>query len=207
MEELWLFTISVFASLFAIINPIANVPVFIGLTQHADVKARRNVAKNSTLTAFVIVTVFTVVGKYIFDFFGITVPAFKITGGLLLFYVGFELLQSKKSSVHSGVGNEGPSVYFDESVAISPLAIPMLAGPGTIVAAMNYAANHNFLYIFIIILVLLVILGMTYAAFIYSEYILKALGKNIILVVGKLMGLIVAILGAAMVIDGIKLAV
>lgn len=105
MEELWLFTISVFASLFAIINPIANVPVFIGLTQHADVKARRNVAKNSTLTAFVIVTVFTVVGKYIFDFFGITVPAFKITGGLLLFYVGFELLQSKKSSVHSGVGD------------------------------------------------------------------------------------------------------
>ncbi|MEG1498309.1 MAG: MarC family protein [Bacteroidales bacterium] len=203
MEELGIFALSVFASLFAIINPIANVPVFMGLTAEADLKTKRRVAKVSTLTAFVIILVFILLGKYIFGFFGITVPAFRITGGLLLFYVGFELLQSKKSKIQNTSDNNSS---FDESVAISPIAIPMLSGPGTIVAAMNYSAGQNYTHILIIVLVTAIVIGITYISFIFGNYIFKALGNNIILVLGKLMGLIVAILGTTMVIDGIKMA-
>ena len=209
MHDLIVFGLSVFASLFAIINPIANVPIFMGVTSGASEASCRKVAKTATLTAFFIVLAFVLIGKYIFEFFGITIPAFKITGGLLLFYVGFELLQSKKSTIQNmsvpGSGTPDARPDFDESVAISPLAIPMLAGPGTIVAAMNYAAAHNYWYILEIVLILAFVLGLTYCAFIFSRYIYKFLGKDIILVLSKLMGLIVAILGTNMIIDGIKM--
>lgn len=212
LDDLLVFGLSVFASLFAIINPIANVPIFMGVTAGAPEASCRKVAKTATLTAFFIVLAFVLIGKYIFEFFGITIPAFKITGGLLLFYVGFELLQSKKSTIQGNVSAPGngtpePRADFDESVAISPLAIPMLAGPGTIVAAMNYAAAHNYWYILEIVLILAFVLGLTYVALIFSRYIYKFLGKDIILVLSKLMGLIVAILGTNMIIDGIKMAV
>ena len=211
MHDLFVFGLSVFASLFAIINPIANVPIFMGVTSGASEASCRKVAKTAIVTAFFIVLAFVLIGKYIFEFFGITIPAFKITGGLLLFYVGFELLQSKKSTIQSNVSGPGNSgtpearADFDESVAISPLAIPMLAGPGTIVAAMNYAAAHNYWYILEIVLILAFVLGLTYVALIFSRYIYKFLGKDIILVLSKLMGLIVAILGTNMIIDGIKM--
>lgn len=209
MHDLFVFGLSVFASLFAIINPIANVPIFMGVTSGASEASCRKIAKTATVTAFFIVLAFVLMGKYIFDFFGITIPAFKITGGLLLFYVGFELLQSKKSTIQNMSvpgGAPAPVPDFDESVAISPLAIPMLAGPGTIVAAMNYAAGRNYWYILEIVLILAFVLGLTYVAFSFSRYIYKFLGKDIILVLSKLMGLIVAILGTNMVIDGIKMA-
>ena len=202
METLWGLALSVFTSLFAIVNPVVNIPVFLALTSTADRATKRRVAKSSTFTAFCVVLVFLVLGKSIFDFLGITIPAFRITGGILLFYVGFELLSSKKSSIQS----TGNPVAFDESVAVSPLAIPMLAGPGTIVAAMNYTANQHYWGMLVIVSVLALVMYITYLAFIYSERIFKLLGTNIITVLGKLMGLIVAIMGTNMVLDGIKTA-
>ncbi|MCM1041236.1 MAG: MarC family protein [Bacteroides sp.] len=203
MENLGVLALSVFTSLFAIVNPVVNIPIFLDLTSSADAATKKKVAKMSTVTAFFIVFVFLILGKSIFDFLGITIPAFRITGGILLFYVGFELLSSKKSSIQS---NTGKPVAFDESVAISPLAIPMLAGPGTIVAAMNYTANQDYIGMAVIALMLALVMFITYLAFIFSERIFKVLGSNIIMVLGKLMGLIVAIMGTNMVLDGIKTA-
>lgn len=203
MENLGVLALSVFTSLFAIINPVVNIPIFLELTSPADAATKKRVAKMATVTAFVIVFVFLILGKSIFDFLGITIPAFRITGGILLFYVGFELLSSKKSSIQS---NTGQPKMFDDSVGISPLAIPMLAGPGTIVAAMNYTANQDIYGMLTITLMLALVLFITYLAFIFSERIFKLLGSNIIMVLGKLMGLIVAIMGTNMVIDGIKTA-
>ncbi len=203
MENLGVLALSVFTSLFAIVNPVVNLPIFLELTSSADAAAKKKVAKMATITAFCIVFVFLILGKSIFDFLGITIPAFRITGGILLFYVGFELLSSKKSSIQS---NTGQLRVFDESVAVSPLAIPMLAGPGTIVAAMNYTADQNYVGMLVISLMLALVMLITYFAFIFSERIFKLLGSNIIMVLGKLMGLIVAIMGTNMVIGGIKSA-
>lgn len=203
MENLGVLALTVFTSLFAIVNPVVNIPIFLELTSGADKATKKRVAKMSTLTAFIIVLVFVFLGKSIFDFLGITIPAFRITGGILLFYVGFELLSSKKSSIQSNTDNP---IAFDESIAISPLAIPMLAGPGTIVAAMNYTANQNYAGMLVIVLALALVMFITYFAFIFSERIFKFLGSNIIMVLGKLMGLIAAIMGTNMVIEGIKSA-
>ncbi len=181
-------------------NPIANTPIFLGLVEDASEQERKQIAKTSTLTAFIIVTAFTLLGKYIFQLFGITIPAFKITGGILIFYVGFEMLMSKKSKIHSTDNAED-----QKGVAISPLAIPILAGPGTIVTAMNYTTNATLTHIAIVIAMFAVMLLLTYLAFRGSEYIVRKVGENLISVIGKLMGLILAIIGAGMVSEGIKM--
>ncbi|MEP0712146.1 MAG: MarC family protein [Algoriphagus sp.] len=195
------FTLSVFTGFFAIMNPIANVPIFHSLTEDLDKTSKRSISKTATITAFVIVVVFVVLGKFIFEIFGITIPAFKITGGILIFYVGFEMLQSKKSSVEHIKNPE-----TEENIAISPLAIPILAGPGTIVTAMNFASKGNHIHILIVIAVFAVMCWMTHIAFGLGEKIVKRLGKNLIVVIGKIMGLIIAIIGTNMIISGIKAA-
>jgi multiple antibiotic resistance protein len=201
MTDFLTFTLSVFTGFFAIMNPIANAPIFIGLVEGKDELAKRRIAKTSTLTAFIIVVSFVVLGKYIFEIFGLTIPAFKITGGILIFYVGFEMLMSQKSKVHNTDNSDE-----NNSIAISPLAIPILAGPGTIVTAMNFTTNANFLHIGIIIATFALMIILTYLAFIFSEKIMEKIGQNLIAVVGKIMGLILAILGSGMIIEGIKLS-
>ena len=201
MNEYLVFSITVFTGFFAIMNPIANTPIFIALTDGMDGKEKRTVAVKSTVTAFIIVSAFVILGKYIFELFGITIPAFKITGGVLLFYVGFEMLMSNKSKIHSVDAKDEKS-----DIAVSPLAIPILAGPGTIVTAMNNVNNTNFLHIWIVISIFALMIFLTFLAFKFSDRIVYRLGPNMIKVIGKIMGLILAIMGTDMVIIGIKYA-
>ncbi len=201
MDGIATFALTVFTGFFAIMNPIANVPIFLSLTEGADKPEKRKIARKSTLTAFLIVFMFVILGKLIFELFGITIPAFKITGGILIFYVGFEMLQSKKSNI-----KHIADPVIDESIAVSPLAIPLLAGPGTIVTAMNFVTDTGYIHIGIVILIFALMCYLTYIAFSLSGKIIDKLGNNIILVVGKVMGLIIAIIGTDMIIDGIKLA-
>lgn len=202
MENYFTYAFTVFVGFFAIMNPIANTPVFLGLVEGKNQAVKRKIAKTSTITAFIIVAAFTFLGKYIFELFGITIPAFKITGGILIFYVGFEMLMSKKSRIHNTNDAEDED---GNDIAISPLAIPILAGPGTIVTAMNFVTNATYIHIGIILLVFALMIFLTYLAFILSDIIVKKIGSNIISVIGKLMGLILAIIGTGMLIDGIKL--
>jgi multiple antibiotic resistance protein len=195
------FALTVFMGFFAIMNPIANTPVFLGLVGDRDAAERKKIAKTACITAFLIVVGFVVLGKYLFELFGITIPAFKITGGILLFYVGFEMLQSKPSKVH-----QQQDIEPDDGVAISPLAIPILAGPGTIVTAMSNITSGGFIQVAIIVIIFAVMILLTYVAFVLSDTIVKKVGEHLILVIGKIMGLILAIMGTGMVIDGIKLA-
>lgn len=200
-QNLLVFSLSVFTSFFAIMNPIANTPIFMGLVEGQEQVIKRGIAKKATLTAFLIVACFVILGKYIFELFGITIPAFKITGGILIFYIGFEMLLSQKSKIHGQ-----KVVTLDDGIAISPLAIPILAGPGTIVTAMNHVTNANYIHIAIVIAMFGLIIYLTYLAFSMSDFIVRKIGNNLIKVIGKIMGLILAIIGIGMVIEGIKLA-
>lgn len=200
-ENLLTYSLTVFTGFFAIMNPIANIPIFIGMVEGADGNTQKQIARKATLTAFIIIALFVILGKSLFDFFGITIPAFKITGGILIFYVGFEMLTSQKSKVHTQ-----ESIELDEGIAISPLAIPILAGPGTIVTAMNNVTNADFIHIAIVIGIFALMAFLTYLAFTLSGRIVKILGSNIITVIGKIMGLILAIMGTGMIVEGIKLA-
>ena len=199
MENLMTYALTVFMSFFAVMNPIANTPIFLGLTAGENKESKKKIAKTATITAFIIVVSFVIAGKYIFELFGLTIPAFKITGGILIFYIGFQMLMSQKAKIHSSDSED------KSNIAISPLAIPILAGPGTIVAAMNNVTNASFVHIGIIISIFALMIYLTYLAFSFSDLIVKKIGTNLISVIGKLMGLVLSIIGTGMVIDGIKL--
>ncbi len=199
-DNLLTFALTVFTGFFAIMNPIANIPIFIALVEGRDKKSQRAIAKTATITAFLIVVFFVILGKYIFEIFDITIPSFKLAGGILIFFVGFGMLQSKKQEkkvVGKAAGDE---------MAISPLAIPILAGPGTIVTAMNYSADANYLQLGIIIAIFALITYLTFVAFSLSDTIVKRMGNSLIKVIGKIMGLILAIIGTGMAVEGVKLA-
>ncbi|PHR58131.1 MAG: hypothetical protein COA44_04300 [Arcobacter sp.] len=201
MTPIELFAVTVFTSYFAIMNPIANTPIFMGLTQGADSSTIKKLARRSTLTAFIIVLSFIVLGQYIFSLFGLSIAAFKLAGGILIFHVGYEMIQSKVSSTQ-----DHSNFKIDESIAVSPIAIPILAGPGTIVTAMNNTIHVSYIHVLINIAMLALMLLLTFLAFSYSGRLVKIIGNNSIVILGKLMGVILTVIGTGMVIDGIKLA-
>ncbi len=201
MENIITFAITVFTGFFAITNPISNMTVFLSLTQGADKKTKNDINKKANIIAFIIVTVFILLGKYIFELFNISIPAFKITGGILIFFIGFEMLQSKRSNMKNI-----KDVNIDEDIAVSPLAIPILAGPGTIVTAMNFVSNAAPLQLIMVIAIFGSMSLITYYTFKLSDLIVKIVGNNVISVIGKIMGLIIAIIGTGMIIQGIKLS-
>jgi multiple antibiotic resistance protein len=201
MSTIWAYSLTVFMAFFAIMNPIANIPIFVKLTEGQNEKKKKEIAKTANIVAFLIVLAFILIGQYIFQIFGLTIPAFKVFGGILIFFIGFDMLQTKKTNVHL----DGDTT-FDDGIAISPLAIPILAGPGTIVTAMNFVVKASILYLGITIFIFALIVLMTYYAFIYSGYIVRFVGDKRFVIVGKIMGLIIGVLGANMLIQGIKMA-
>lgn len=201
MENIWSYSLTVFMAFFAIMNPIVNIPIFVELTYRQSEKKKKEIAKTATIVAFIIVIAFILMGKYIFQIFGLTIPAFKVFGGILIFFIGFEMLQSKKSSIQLQ-----ENTVYDEGVTISPLAIPILAGPGTIVTAMNFVVKADFFYMFLTIFIFALIVLLTYLAFIYSSYTVRLIGNKNFVIIGKIMGIILGVLGANMLIEGIKLA-
>jgi len=201
MENILSYILTVFMAFFAIMNPIVNIPIFVKLTEGLDENKKKEISKTATIVAFAIVLAFILIGKYIFQIFGLTIPAFKVFGGILIFIIGFEMLYSKKSGLQFQ-----KKTKYDEGVTISPLAIPILAGPGTIVTSMNFVVNANILKVLITILILAVIVFLNYLSFIHSSKIVKFGGEKNFVIIGKTMGIILGVLGANMLIEGIKLA-
>ncbi len=213
MHDLILFSTTVFMGLFAIMNPIANTSIFIGLTQSNSPEERKLIAFKSLLYAFIIVGLFCVAGHFIFKLFGITLPAFKITGGILLFMVGYNLIQGKESKVHHPDDEVKKKIKFlhennEINIAISPLAIPILAGPGTISTAMNFVgASPSVIHISIVLIAFALLCFITFLMFVYGEKLIHFLGKGVINVITRIMGLILAVIATQMIIGGIAGAI
>ncbi len=199
-NELLLFSFSVFMSFFAINNPIAFLPVFLSAVEGRSKECKKRIAKRAVIISFIIITLFVILGKYMFQLFGITIPSFKITGGILLFYIGFEMLLSNKPKVNQ----TGTTKSNEIDVAITPLAIPILAGPGTIVTATSFVTTPDLVHTAIVIFMFSLMSYLSYLSFSLGDTIVRKLGTNIISVIGKLMGLILAIMGVGMITSGIK---
>jgi multiple antibiotic resistance protein len=204
MESLLLHTATVFMGFFAIMNPIANVPIFLGLTGDDDQQTTKAVALRSLMLAFLIISLFSVAGKVIFELFGITLPAFRITGGLLVFLIGFHMLQGNQSSVHH-LNKEDTQKSREAalSVAVSPLAMPILAGPGTIATAMNFSARGGLMEMVVTIAAFAVLCIITYILFVFGEKFVTFIGAGALGVITRMMGLILAVIGTQMVIAGL----
>ena len=197
MSSLYTQLITLFISFFAIMNPIANTAAFAGLVGDKSKEEQRKIATKALIITFFIILFFSVLGKTIFHLFGITVDALRVTGGILVFIVGYHMLNGSGSKLHSAKGDE------DSNVAISPLAVPLLAGPGTIATAMNHAATGGMTGILTTITVFSVLCIITFFCFIFSSRILSVIGNSGLSIVTRLMGLILAVVGTQMIINGL----
>ncbi len=204
MESILIHATTVFMGFFAIMNPIANVPIFLGLTCDDDEQTAAAVALRSLLLAFLIVAVFSVAGKVIFELFGISMPAFRITGGLIVFLIGFHMLQGHASSIHQPGEDKQEPREAALSVAISPLAMPILAGPGTIATAMNFSARGGLSDMVVTIVMFAVLCVVTYVFFVFGEKFVAFIGTSALGAITRMMGLILAVIGTQMVIEGVK---
>ncbi len=197
MNDVYTQLITVFMGFFAIMNPIANTAAFSGLVGDKSKSEQRKIATKALLITFFIILAFSILGKAIFHLFGITIDALRITGGILVFIVGYHMLNGHGSKLHSAEDE------YESDLAVSPLAVPLLAGPGTIATAMNYSASGGVIGILTTVSVFAVLCLITFFCFIYSSNILSVIGKSGLSIVTRLMGLILAVIGTQMIIVGL----
>lgn len=204
METTLIHALTVFMGFLAMMNPIANTPIFLSLTRGNDAKTTKAVALRSLVIAFMIVVIFAVAGKLIFELFNLTLPAFRITGGLLVFLIGFHMLQGNNSIVqHPSAEDREKSIAAALDVAVSPLAMPILAGPGIITTAMNYSASGDILDVVTTIGAFAILCGITFTCFIFGERFVTYIGDSALGAITRMMGLILAVIGTEMALTGI----
>lgn len=201
MDVLYTQVITVFLGFFAIMNPIANTAAFAGLVGRKSKSEQIKIAAKALIITFLVIISFALLGKAIFHLFGITISALRITGGILVFLVGYHMLNGQASKLHSAEDNE------ESDIAVSPLAVPLLAGPGTIATAMNYSSSGGMTGLLVTVSVFAVLCLITFVCFIFSSSILSVIGKSGLSIVTRLMGLILAVIGTQMVIIGVTAVV
>jgi len=189
--------IYVFAALFSVINPLGTVPIFVGLTQEYTASERSKTSLLTAVNIFVILLISFFTGRFILHFFGISIESLRIAGGLIIVTSGFALLTGSFSK-HKGMEKERVKndAFQRDSVSLTPLAIPMLAGPGSISLLIGMYEDYSIISEKII--TILAILGVCLATFLVlrsSHYIVKMLGASGINAISRIIGFIVIAIG------------
>jgi multiple antibiotic resistance protein len=193
--------VSTFVTLFVVIDPIAVAPLFVALTQGMGDAARRGVALRAVLVAFGLLAIFGVVGKPLLAAIGIGLPAFRISGGLLLFLMAVDMLferRSERREKHAGDEGPDPSVF--------PLAMPLIAGPGALATMILLAAQHagNPTAQIEVHLVMIAVLALTYVLFRAGGMVERLLGHTGIVVLTRVFGILLAALSVQFVLNGLR---
>ncbi|MCI7551754.1 MAG: MarC family protein [Actinomycetaceae bacterium] len=188
---------SAFATLFVIIDPFGNLPVFMSLTAHYDRRTRRRVAIEANVIALALLLIFGFFGFALFDAMGITPEALQISGGLLLLLVALQLLTGKEEDP----GARGAALQ----VAAVPLGMPLLAGPGSIVAFMLFVqrANGKPLLVLAACLALVCVLGVSMVAMYFATPIMRMLGTSGVMLLTRLSGMLLAAIATQLMITGV----
>ena len=191
-----------FMAFFAIMNPISNLPAYMALVADDSQKISRKIAFRSLLIAFVIVTVFIFSGDFIFKVFGITIISFRIAGGILVAVIGYHMINGNHSPSYKGM--EQQAVNSDPmSIAISPLAMPLFAGPRTITTALSLA-NGGLRNQLITVVAFALLCVITYLLLRSAKQIAGFLGKNLMKIITKMMGLLLFSIGIQMIIVSVQ---
>lgn len=196
------YALLVFTSFFTLVNPISILPVYLGLTSEIGRKEKLAIASRAVFAALLIILGFAFSGQFLFKFFGISVDSFRIVGGAIFFVVGFDMLNARLSPIKGGHDEIHKAA---KDIAITPLAIPMLCGPGAITNAivlMEDASTipHKIAFVCSVMVVLL----LCYIIFAFSTRIVKYLGETGINVMLRIMGLIIMVIAVEFFLAGIR---
>ncbi|WP_347313636.1 MarC family protein [Defluviimonas sp. SAOS-178_SWC] len=196
------FYITAFVTLFVIIDPVALAPLFVALTQGMDSAHRRVVALRACGIAIVLMTLFGLLGDKILSVIGISMPAFRISGGILLFVTALDMLFERRTQRREG---QHADPHHDPSVF--PLATPLIAGPGaftTMILLVNNSPSTGLAHTLAIHGVMIAVVACAFVFFLASGIIERALGRTGIVVITRLLGMLLAALSVQFVLDGVK---
>jgi multiple antibiotic resistance protein len=197
------FFITSFVTLFVIIDPIGLTPMFVALTQGMSPKQRRAIAIRATLVSAGILAAFAVFGEALLGFIGISMAAFKIAGGILLLLTALDMLFERRSKRREDTADDEDEDFDDPSVF--PLAIPLIAGPGSIATVILLAGTTpGYAGLGLSLAVMLLVLVVTFIFFQAASPLERMLGKTGINVVSRLLGMLLAALAVQFMLNGLK---
>lgn len=210
MELYWTqIAVPAFATFFVVIDPIGLVPMFLALTDGMDGKARRRNALCAILFAAGVLLVFAIAGQPVLNFLGISLPAFRIAGGLLLFLTALEMLFEKRNERRERqvreAGANSPATTHDD-IWVFPLGLPLIAGPGAIASVILLMGTHagEPAAQVVTIAVMFAVLLLTLAMFLAADRLKRHIAPTVIRAMTRLLGMILAALAVQFVITGIK---
>ena len=197
------FAIEAFVAIFAIVNPIGNIPFFVTLTQGYNPKEKKDVIVKIVVVAIAVLVIFGLIGNYIFMLFGITIPAFGIAGGILLLSIAFSMLHGQKPRTKL-TQQDREEALAREAVGIVPLGIPMFAGPGAITTIMIYMSRQTGVFdMFAVFASIFATMAVSFILLTYSDRIFSRMGRMGALAISRIMGLILAAIAIQFIIDGV----
>ena len=199
------FITSAFLTMFIIVDPVGVAPIFLSLTAGMADRQKRIVALKATLIAVVILTFFALAGNRFLELMGISLPAFRIAGGLLLFWTAVEMVFEQRSKRKSETAGRAIDENHPDDIAAFPLAVPLLAGPGAITAIMllGERAGDSLIRFGAVMGVMLTVIGITLITFLAAVRIEKVMSPSFRTVITRLLGVILAALAVQFVADGI----
>lgn len=197
------FLITAFVALFVVIDPIGLAPLFIALTSGMSTSRRRAIAIRATVVAIGLLLVFSIFGDNILEFAGISMPAFRIAGGILLFLTALDMLFRRRQKRREDSAEEED--LDDDDPSVFPLAIPLIAGPGSITTIILLVGQTDGTTGYAAVMgVLFGILALTFLMFLMAATIERLLGKTGITIITRLLGMLLAALAVQFVLDGLR---
>lgn len=202
METLLPFALLCFTSFFTLTNPLGTMPVFLTMTHGMDEQQRRAIVKRATIASFITLMVFTFSGQFLFKFFGISTNGFRIAGGIIIFTIGYNMLQARYTDVK--LKKEEIKMYAND-ISITPLAIPMLCGPGAIANAIMLMDDAStYLKKGVLIGIIALVYFITFLILRASTRLVKVMGETGNNVMMRLMGLILMVIAVECFVSGLK---
>lgn len=199
--ELFIF---LFAALFSVLNPIGTVPIFVGLTQDYSKKERSRVSLWTALNVFIILIISFFVGQYVLSFFGITISALRIAGGIIIASSGFSLLNGKFSKNRGIDKKVQEDIQSRNDIALTPLAMPMLAGPGSISLLIAFYQEHNSTNDIIVSSIAITVVAIIIFFILRSaHYLAKILGQSGIVAISRIVGFLTIAIGIQYIISSV----
>lgn len=202
MEDLLPFALLCFTSFFTLTNPLGTMPVFLTMTNGMNDHERKAIVRRATIVSFITLMVFTFSGQFLFKFFGISSNGFRIAGGFIIFKIGFNMLQARYSNAK--LKEEEVKTYADD-ISITPLAIPMLCGPGAIANAIMLMDDASTLSLKgTLIGIIALVYFITFLILQASTRLVRILGETGNNVMMRLMGLILMVIAVECFVSGLK---
>ena len=193
-------------SIITLINPVGIIPTYLNIIENFDKKDQKEITFKASIVAFILLVLFAIMGTFIFNFFNLTIYAFKIVGGILFFRIGLNMVESRMSRTKSTPQEEKEAMHKDD-ITYTPLAIPLIAGPGAITSVMILSENvitvsEKILFISAIAICVII----TYIILVASKKMSKIIGTTGIRIIQRIMGIILMAIAVQLIFSGLNLA-